>query len=155
MKEIKLTQGQVALVDDLDFEALNVFKWYASKERNRFYAARHIYIDGKGTTAKMHNMILNGKGIDHIDHDGLNNQRSNLRFCTKSENNMNQRKLASATSMYKGVSFFKQTGKWAAYIKFNGKKIHLGLFDSEVEAAMSYNDKAIALFCEFANLNKL
>ena len=97
---------------------------------------------------------MNGKGIDHRDMNGLNNQRSNLRFCTLSQNAMNRRKRENTSSIYKGVYFNNQRGKkWKAQIRINGKQIHLGLFDFEVDAARAYNMKAIELFCEFANLN--
>ena len=153
MKEIKLTQGKVALVDDDDFEALSQFKWYANKIGKTFYVVRKSKDDGKWKTIYMHNEIMCGKGIDHMDGNGLNNQRSNLRFCTHQENMMNQRKQGNRSSIYKGVSFFKRDNNWEAYININRKRIRLGNFDSEVESAKAYNDKAIELFGEFANLN--
>lgn len=159
MKEIKLNkQGKnkgkyVALVDDEDFESLNHWRWCAAKNGNTFYALRTISVDGKQKCIPMHCAIMNGKGVDHIDHDGLNNQRSNLRFCTVSQNMMNKRKRENTSSIYKGVYFHKGAKKWRAHIRINGKRIQLGYFVLEVEAAKAYNDKAIALFCEFANLN--
>ena len=155
MKEIKLTQGQVALVDDDNFEVLNQFKWCAQKHRNTYYAIRTILVNDKNKTIRMHNVIMGGKGVDHINRNGLNDQRSNLRFCTNSQNHMNRRKRKNTSSIYKGVSFHKRTGKWMASIGINDKKIHLGYFDIEVEAAKSYNNKAIELFGEFANLNNV
>jgi hypothetical protein len=101
----------------------------------------------------MHWEMMNGKYIDHLDGNGLNNQRSNLRFATKSENGMNRQKQENTTSIYKGVSWHKHNRKWVAYITINGKRSHLGYFISEVDAAKVYNQKAIELFCEFANLN--
>ena len=159
MKEIKLSQlgknkdEYVALVDDDDFESINQYKWSVIKAPNTFYAMRGTMVNGKRITQYMHDLILDGKGIDHIDRNGLNNKRSNLRLCTISENGMNRRKQDNASSIYKGVSFHKRDKRWMAHIKINGKKIHLGNFDTEVEAAKAYNDKAISLFCEFANLN--
>lgn len=153
MKEIQLSQGKFALVDDEDFDYLNQFKWCTTKYGNTFYAIRNIKVDGKYKKKFMHGVVMNGKGIDHRDMNGLNNQKSNLRFCTKSENAMNMRKMENASSIYKGVHFFRQTGKWQSYITINRKRIHLGYFYSEVEAAKAYNTKAISLFCEFANLN--
>lgn len=143
----------VALVDDEDFEDLNQYKWHAAKFGNNFYAMRNIRIDGKRTSIKMHREIMGRKNIDHIDHDGLNNQRSNLRVCTHQENHMNRRANINATSAYKGVSFKKQTGRWIAKIHINDKQINIGSFADEVDAARAYNKKAIELFCEFANLN--
>lgn len=156
MKEIKLTQGKVALVDDEDFESLNAYKWCASKHHNTFYAVRTtIRVGGKQTKVRMHWDIMDGKSIDHIDHDGLNNQRANLRFCTNSQNLMNTRKQDNTSSVYKGVSWYKRTGKWLAQIQINNKGISLGYFDSEIDAAKAYNNKAIEFFCEFANLNNI
>lgn len=153
MKEINLTQGQVALVDDEDFETLNGFRWYANKHGNTFYAGRNLRVDGKEKQVYMHQIILNGRGIDHIDHNGLNNQRANLRFCTPRENMMNRQKQGNTSSVYKGVSFHKGTKKWRTTIQINGKIIHVGLYNTEADAARAYNSKAIDLFCEFANLN--
>jgi len=153
MKEINLTQGLVALVDDKDFKALNRHKWNALKHGDICYAVRTIAVSGKRTSLYMHVEIMGKKGIDHIDHNGLNNQRNNLRFCTVSENMMNRSKQENASSIYKGVCFHKITGKWMAHIRINGKRIHLGLFISEVDAAKAYNAKAIELFCGFAHLN--
>lgn len=161
MKEIQLSQGRncrnkgkyVALVDDEDYERLNQWKWCAHKDKTTFYADRNIYNNGKQTTIRMHWEVLNGKGIDHIDHNGLNNQKSNLRRCTQSENMMNASKRENTSSIYKGVCFFKRYNKWTAYININKKPIFLGNFYTEVEAAKAYNKKAIELFLEFANLN--
>lgn len=155
MKTINLTRGQVALVDDEDFEYLNTFKWRTIASGNIFYASRTVTIDGKRINILMHGVIMGGKGIDHIDHNGLNNQKSNLRLCTRSENMMNRRKGVNTSSIYKGVSFHKGHKKWGASIGINNKKISLGYFDTEAEAALAYNTKAIALFCEFANLNNI
>lgn len=161
MKEIQLNHSRpcknmgkyVALVDDEDFEYLNQWKWCVAKSANSFYAVRTISIDGKRRHLGMHNAVLKGKGIDHVDNNGLNNQKSNLRFCTVSENAMNNRKQENTSSVYKGVTFEKRVKKWKATIQINGKSFYLGHFTSEVEAAKAYNAKAIALFCEFANLN--
>ena len=159
MKEIQLSKGgknkgkYVALVDDEDFETLNQFRWYAMKYKRTVYAGRHIVVNGNRATQFLQWDILNGKGIDHIDGNGLNNQKSNLRFCTISENQMNSRKRENTSSIYKGVHFNNRNKKWKAQIYINEKSIHLGYFTNEIEAAKAYNTKAIALFCEFANLN--
>lgn len=155
MKKIKLTQGKFALVDDEDFEYLSQWKWSASKGNNTFYAQRCFLIDGKKKSISMHREVLKlkpGDGIltDHKDHDGLNNQKSNLRKATYLQNQYN--KSASGQSKYLGVSFEKDRKKWRARMKVG--KIHkcLGRYNSEIEAAVAY-DKAAKQRGEFANLN--
>jgi len=157
MKEIKLTQGKFALIDDEDFERVNKFKWYAHKVSNTFYARRCITINGKCKTQLMHKLIMGDNpqklDIDHITGDGCNNQKVNLRFCTRSENMMNQRSQVGVSSKYKGVCWFRASKKWRAYIKKEGICIHLGLFASEIEASQSYNVASIKYFGEFAHQN--
>jgi hypothetical protein len=91
--------------------------------------------------------------VDHIDRNKLNNSVTNLRYVTSQQNQMNKTKQQNATSIYKGVSFDKHCRKWLSLIHFNGKKIRLGLFAHEQEAAIAYNAKASELFGEYANLN--
>ena len=150
---IRLTQGKFAVVDEEDFEYLNQWQWNAHKAGRTFYAVRYIVISGNRTKMKMHWAVMKGKGADHIDHNGLHNWRSNLRFCTQQENCMNTTKRKNTSSIYKGVSLDKQTGKWEAYIAINHKKINLGFFNLEIDAARAYNEKAIELFGDFACLN--
>lgn len=153
MKEIKLTQGKVALVDDEDYEYLNQFKWCAHKECNTYYAVRNAKNNGKWFTQYMHNLIIGIIGVDHKNHEGLDNQKHNLRIANKSQNAMNNRPLENMTSKYKGVSWFKERNKWRCTITPSGKSVHIGYFIDEVEAAKAYNEKAKELFGEFANLN--
>ena len=94
--------------------------------------------------------------VDHIDRNKLNNCINNLRWATNQENQMNSTKTKNKkTSKYKGFSWFKACNKWKAQIKLNGKSFHLGYFDNEKDAARAYNNKALELFCEFANLNEI
>jgi len=153
MKKIKLTQNKYVLVDDKDFNYLNQFKWHAIKGRNTFYAARNIYKNGTRKYIRMHNLIL-GNGVDHIDNNGLNNQRKNLRLVTPQQNNMNQIMRKNNKSGYKGV-YPRINGGFAANIRINRKSIHLGVFNDKIEAAKAYNQKAKELFGEYANLNNL
>jgi HNH endonuclease/AP2 domain len=149
MKKIKLTLGKVALVDDADFEMLNKYKWYARKRNSTFYATR-AYQKNRTNTG-MHRIIMNtpkGMDTDHCDRDGLNNQRENLRVCSRSENLMNRSKFKNNTSGYKGVSWFEPSKKWQANIQFNSKQIHLGLFNTKelayqayIEACQKYHKK--------------
>ena len=162
MKEIKLTQGKVALVDDVDYDVLNQFKWFAHKggDDNTYYAGRSIKINGNYKQIWMHRIIMetpNNLQVDHIDHNGLNNQRSNLRNCTHHQNHMNL--INYGISKYRGVSYFadpighKRIKKIRATITLNNKIIYIGLFKTEEEAARAYDAKAKELFGEFANLN--
>lgn len=149
VKEIPLTQGKVALVDDADHEWLNQWKWCASNNGLGFYAVRGISRNDKRTTIAMHQMILNappGLEPDHINGDGLDNRRCNLRLCTRSQNNMNARKQTGCSSRWKGVYWDKAMGKWRALIRIHGIKHYLGYFTDEDEAAQE-------LFGEFARLN--
>jgi hypothetical protein len=156
MKEIQLTQGMIALVDDEDFECLNKFKWvvYNKSNRNTCYAMRR-----HGTTSVLlHREILNilpGIDVDHKDGNGLNNQKSNLRICTTTQNQMNAMLRKDSTSGFKGVSWKKDRNKWAAQIQINKKRKCLGYFPTKEEAAVKYNQVASELYGEFARLNQI
>lgn len=149
MKEIKLTQDKVALVDDADYDYLNQFKWYVTKGPKTFYAGRDLVIDGVTRRLKMHRIIMStpcGLVTDHIDHNGLNNQRSNLRNCTKSQNQRNKTPIGS--SKYLGVNICIR-----ATIRINNKNVNIGSFKTEEEAARAYDKMAKIHFGEYANLN--
>lgn len=159
MKKIKLTQGQVALVDDEDFEWLNQWKWYALKDHLTFYAVRKSSMVNRQTRQliRMHRIILdsqNGELVDHKDHNGLNNQRSNIRPCTQSQNHQN-RISRVGTSRFKGVSWRKGRNRWLVNIATGDRKRYVGMFKNELDAAMAYNSIAAELFGEFARLNVL
>lgn len=158
MKRIPLTQGQFALVDDEDYDFLMKWKWYALKGKNTFYAVRDIQIDKKKKTIWLHRVIMNipeGMFTDHKDHDGCNNQRYNLRNCTKSQNNRNRKKVEGCSSKFKGSCWNKRAKSWFAYIKVGPKLKSLGYFKNEIEAALAYNIAAKELFKEFAELNEV
>jgi len=133
MKKIKLTQGKVALVDNRDYEYLNQWKWCAHRGSKTFYARRSINKDGKWTTISMHQVLAELMDFeyraDHINRNGLDNQRKNLRDATSKQNNENSRIRKDNTSKYKGVSWYKRKSKWQVQIRHYGKQIHLGLFD--------------------------
>lgn len=151
MKEIRLTQGKFALVDDEDFERTNQFKWFARRHRNTFYAVRSMC---SGESKYLHRFLLPEiRSVDHIDGDGLNNQRHNLRLATNAQNLANQRKQSGRSSVFKGVSWHTDTKIWEAYIKHQKKKIHLGCYESEVDAAHVYDYAAKTYFGGFARLN--
>lgn len=155
MKEVPITQGKVALVDDEDYERVVAHRWYAVKREHTYYVCRKFYkADGTRSTQALHIFILNGAtGIDHIDGNGLNNQKANLRICTSQENRRNTHKRKKMTSKYKGVSWNGADRVWRVFIYDNYKQVYLGRFNDEVEAAKAYDAKAQELFGEFANLN--
>jgi hypothetical protein len=155
MKTIQLTRGKVALVDDCDYERLSMLEWCALKHPSTFYAVK----SGRTATGRkmtyMHREILkppHNMQCDHIDGNGLDNRRCNLRICTQAENLRNGRARAGS-SRFKGVSWHKSGQKWLAQIKDDGKTIYLGLFPDETEAARAYDAAARELFGEFARPN--
>jgi HNH endonuclease/AP2 domain len=154
MKEIKLTQGKFAIVDDEDFERVNQYKWCFQQG----YALRGQWIKGEKITKiiGLHRFIMNPKKdefIDHINGNGLDNRKENLRIVTKQQNAFNSNKPITNTSGYKGVSFFRRDKKWRAVIKLNQKYVHIGYFDDKITAAKAYDKKAKELFGNFAKLN--
>jgi hypothetical protein len=142
MKEIKLTQNQVALVDDADYKWLMQWKWCAHWARytKSFYAERHIRLsDGKKTPLQMHRQILglergNELQGDHKNHDTLDNRRENLRIVTGSENQWNRKKSP------KGYCWHKHDKKYVASIRVGGVSKSLGYFDVPAEAHQAYLD---------------
>lgn len=156
MREIYLSQGKVALVDDQDFEWLSQWKWSVLITSWTDYAVRSEYVGNyRQKTIRMHRFILGakkGQEIDHHDRNGLNNQRNNLRFCSGSQN-MGNVGSKPHTSKFKGVC--RPTGykKWWAQIKRNGKNTLIGVFDREEDAALAYDKAAIETFGNYARIN--
>lgn len=141
VKEIPLTQGQVAIVDDEDFDFLNQWKWQAVKgtvkQRNVFYVNRTTWAPKK--TVIMHRIIMNapnGMMVDHINGNGLDNRRSNLRIVTRRQNMQNRHH--NKTSRYPGVQWKKHCKLWVAKIQICKKSFHLGYFKSEELAFEAY-----------------
>jgi len=145
-----------ALVDDEDYGRLNQRKWCVTICNNKKYVARGETKHGKTLSFRMHNIVMpapKGLDIDHRDGDGLNNQKSNLRICTRSQNSWNGTSHTDGTSKYKGVHFRKDRKKWYSQIKKGTTRLTLGCFDIETEAAKAYDKAARELFGEFAKLN--
>ncbi len=151
--QIPLTKGKYAEVDASDYAALSAFSWFAERSGRRstkWYAARN----GDGCLVRMHRQLLAVDEVDHVNGNGLDNRRANLRPATRQQNGANAKKWSSATSSkYKGVSWDRQHRKWSAYIHVAGLKTRLGLHTDEKVAALSYDKAAVKAFGEFARTN--
>ena len=161
MREIELTQGYKAFVDDEDYERVVYPKWQVKLNQSSFtqYAVRRrwdknlkIYVP-----ERLHRVVLDitdtNVHVDHIDMNGLNNCKSNLRIATYTNNAANVRKKRLGSSVYKGVRWHKVDHKWEANIVCNGKQKYLGQFVTEIQAAQAYDKAALELFGEFARIN--
>ena len=153
MKKIPLTQDKVALIDDTDYPLVTQHNWHAHPKSNGSicYARSNVR-----PRLLMHRLILGpapDQMVDHIDGNGLNNCRSNLRLCSNSLNRGNSTKKYKGTSKYKGVCWDRESRKWRAFVTRDYKKIGLGRFSSEIDAARAYDMKARELFGEFARTN--
>lgn len=150
MKLIPLTCGRHAIVDDEDYEHLSKYNWHYIS-----YAVRTDRTSGKQKTVYMHRQIMgSGPQADHINGDRLDNRRSNLRPATNSQNQRNKAKYSGQwTSEYKGVTKYRN-GRWIAGIYIDNKRMHLGYFNSEEDAAQAYNFAAAKHFGEYAKLNE-
>jgi len=155
-KQIPLTQGKFAIVDDEDYERVSKFKWRAHRGHTTWYGARTRGVIFGRTNILLHRFIMDtppGKQVDHIDGDGLNCTRKNMRECLPKENARNLRTPKNSTTGYKGVS--KRIRGWRAQIVVNDKQIYLGTFDSPESAAKAYNEAAKKYHGDFARLNDL
>jgi hypothetical protein len=149
---IPLTQGKFTIVDEADAEAiLNSGKWQAQRTPRSFYAKRS---EG-GVTIPMHAQIVGSKWADHVNRNGLDNRRINLRPATAGQNLANKALTSRNKSGYKGVSWSREARKWRAQVTVDGWVTHLGWFPDPVEAARAYNQAAVEAFGEFAWLNPL
>jgi len=160
MKEIQLTKGYSAMVDDADFEWLSQWKWYAAVRETTVYASRGIkYSDGRWGVILMHRVIMGTTDrkvlVDHRNGDGLDNTRANIRLCTNSQNGMNRGGLPGSSSRYKGVHFNKKRNRWIASIKVDETHSYLGAFYTEEDAARAYNYAANVYFGEYAKYNEV
>jgi hypothetical protein len=155
MKQIPLTRGYFALVDDEDYERVAKIKWILKPSGCTRYA--HGWNKQTKRQVVMHRYILGIESgsrplVDHVNLDGLDNRRSNLRLCTNSQNGANRRHNRShTTSRFKGVG--KRGNRWQAQIQVAGRRVKIGCFSSEEDAARAYNDAAVAIWGEYARLN--
>lgn len=168
IREIPLTKGYIALVDEGEFSREHVVEfprgltwrgqicdllWTAAVKPHTVYATCSL---PGSLELRLHRVVMDakyGELIDHVDGNGLNNRRDNLRRATNQGNSANSKSQRGSGSRFKGVAFHKATGKWEAFIRFDGKKQHLGLHAAEEDAARSYDEAAIRLFGSFAKTN--
>lgn len=163
MKEISLTRGKVALVDDGDFDWLNQWKWYDSGGGKYKHYARRFLPPKNGVIRciSMHRLILGLHGStasiegDHINGNSLDNRRSNLRKCSTAQNACNRRPQKKNRGRFKGVTWRNDTKKWRAMIRHNKRLIHLGQFDDDADAAIAYNKASLKYHKEFGRLNEI
>jgi hypothetical protein len=160
MKEILLPKGKITIIDDKDYNEISKYKWYIKSHGRTWYVYRIHYdlITKKRSSVYLHRQILDlqscdGKITDHIDRNGLNNTRINLRIVSYQQNAINRRLPKNNKSGFRGVSYSKIHRKWKACIRYNNKTIYLGLYQTPTEAARGYDVKAKELFKRYAILN--
>lgn len=151
MIQIPLPGGTAALVDDEDAAMVTQYKWVARESRNKrtFYAQRNVLLEGgRRTTQQMHQLIMGAIGVDHINGNGLDNRRSNLRVATQSQNSANS---GPRSGRYKGVT--RRGSRWRAQIRIDWHQMQIGTYDTAEDAARAYDRHAFEAWGEFAYLN--
>lgn len=149
---IPLTRGRFTLVDADDYWRFSSFKFCLQHTQKIPYASARV----RGPRRFLHRLIMSprpGRMVDHINHDGLDNRKANLRCCTRQQNGFNRRPLKNTSSKYKGVRRDKRNNKWIAAIRLNYKRTIIGAFDDEIDAAKAYDQHAKKTFGPFAYLN--
>jgi len=152
LKTILILDIKKCTFDDSDFYKIKDHRWMLKKHRNTFYAITDI----KGKRTYMHRLIFGskkGKIIDHIDRNGLNNCKKNLRFCTSAQNSYNRIGIKNTSSKYKGVTWDKKRLLWLSRIGFKYKTIFIGRFKKEKDAAIAYDKAAKKYFGKFCKTN--
>ncbi|HEY7824779.1 MAG TPA: HNH endonuclease [Acidimicrobiia bacterium] len=151
---VELTRGRSAIIDAADAEEVGRYNWHVVIDGHRAYARSTL---GGSTLTGLHSFLMvppDGMVVDHIDHDGLNNRRNNLRLVTPHQNSMNQRPNRGTSSKHRGVTRRTEgSGGWVAQIQVDGKNNYLGYFHSERDAALAYDEAAREAFGEYAVLN--
>ena len=162
MKLIKLACGKLAKIDDIDYDIISKYKWSLVSGK---YARAVVYDIGRGENGKlkqriikMHRLITGAKQedvVDHINGDGLDNRRSNIRICDRTQNQGNRYVQKNSKSQIKGVEMrVRKSGvSWIAYIVKGCKKKSLGSYRDKNDAARAYNEAALEYFGDFAKLN--
>lgn len=146
------------LIDPEDWPRVSAHSWHASKRRHGVYFMTDVYRDGKHTGIQLHRLVMNappGMEVDHRNHDYCDNRKSELRLATRTQNEVNKRKLPSQSSQFKGVSRYRDA--WQASVRANGKSKHLGYCpgtpQGEIDCAKRYDAAARELHGDFALLN--
>lgn len=164
MKQFKIESkkhgNHFVLIDDEDYDRIKSFNWFIVRMRNSFYAIRNNWVNGKNKAILMHRFLLDiksGSIGDHKNGNTLDNTKENLRLCTNTENIVNSGMRKNNTSGFKGVHFVneRRRKKFLAKIRANGRNVYLGHFKYAIDAAIAYNNAAVRLHGEFANLNKI
>lgn len=149
MKIIKLTQGKETIVDDDDYYKLIDYKCH--------YDGVYAGLTINNKKVRLHRVILGINNpdikVDHINRNTLDNRKENLRLVTQQQNMFNKGNKIGSKSIYKGVSLHTKNRNWIAHIRYNKKTIHIGSYNSEIDAAIAYNKKAFEFFKEYAYLN--
>lgn len=159
MKQVPLTQGKVAIVDDEDYERIIAFKWHTCRHYHGNWYARRVLPRGphSQSTQLLHRFILNlpqrHPQVDHRDGNGLNNSKSNLRIVTNGQNQANARIRRDNNSGFKGVGRQQRSNKWHARIRIQGRMVQLGVFLTAEDAARAYDQKALQVRGQYARLN--
>ena len=152
---ITLSRGYVATIDAIDLPLVGHLKWWASSEKYTVYAVHSQWINGKKRGLRLHRVIMRAPDdmfVDHINGDGLDNRRANLRIATASQNQHNKRKYNNNKSGFKGVSWHNSGKKWCAQIRLNGKSIYLGLFDNPEDAHAAYCEASSKIHGEYGRV---
>lgn len=160
MKKIPLTQGRCALVDDDDFDRVSKYRWHAWRvpSKNKYYARRSLGKGGgKFPKQRMHRFIMEVTDplteVDHINGNGLDNRKENLRLSTKTQNQRNRQGPCKMNkSGYRGVGWSQLHGAWRARVTVNKRQIILGFFDSPIAAAKAFDAAAMKYYGEFAGV---
>jgi hypothetical protein len=152
MKQIHLASGHVALIDDDDLERVSLYKWRAQPHPTTVYVVAH----GKPKGLRLHRFVMNapdGVIVDHINGNGLDCRKNNLRFATYSQNSQNSQRRRHSLSQYKGITWVPARQRWVAQIWINNRRERLGIFTNEIDAAKTYDAAALFYFGEFARVN--
>jgi hypothetical protein len=150
---INLQHNFTTIIDDEDYHLIREYHWYAAEGVSTFYVQAGVYKDGVAMDlVRMHRVILgvpDGYQVDHRNGNGLDNRRVNIRVCTHQQNMCNKKIPICNTSGYKGVYFASHINKFIARIGYKNKRIHLGCFNTAIEASIVYENKARELFGDF------